>query len=343
MSWPPRPASLNVLSPDAPKSNQNNGTPITPADRIRNGFDVIGARGVISPPTQPAVPFMNRARQNPLGGGMGDRSASAGVPYAMDSNTAVPWASNPPPEPAPPPLSPGTAIPGAKGPTSIGSPSGPTPLMPPENAVSPAPVRATPRPTPLHFAPDVPQKFRPFTVQDPSLSNASGPQHSEIAATPTRRVSTMFPNAGPLEQNLSSRSIAPFRVLGGQPNAPSRPPMSFPLEALLAPDRNRALDQWASSKPRSAGGRPAPSVPTPNVPALNLSAPSPPAPSMLDQGAAPISYVPDPTQDAPGGILRRLAQMNAFDPSDPDRAPAGGLLALLQEYMRNSSDRGARR
>lgn len=72
--------------------------------------------------------------------------------------------------------------------------------------------------------------------------------HSPLRSRRPRRVSTMFPEAGPLDQNLpASPAAAPFVVLGSQPNAPSWPPMSFPLEALLAPDRNRPLEQWASN------------------------------------------------------------------------------------------------
>lgn len=32
-------------------------------------------------------------------------------------------------------------------------------------------------------------------------------------------------------------------------------------------------------------------------------------------------------------------QIGAFDPSRPDDPPAGGLLRLLQDYMRNNPDR----
>lgn len=69
------PLDTNVGAPggstEAPKSNPDNSTPITPADRIRNGFDAIGPRGSIGPRTQPAVPFLNPAQENPLGDGNG--------------------------------------------------------------------------------------------------------------------------------------------------------------------------------------------------------------------------------------------------------------------------------
>jgi murein DD-endopeptidase MepM/ murein hydrolase activator NlpD len=70
-----RPVDTNVgapaISTEAPKSNQDNSTPITPTDRIRNGFDAIGPRGSIGPHMRPAVPFLNPAQKNPLGNGNG--------------------------------------------------------------------------------------------------------------------------------------------------------------------------------------------------------------------------------------------------------------------------------
>jgi hypothetical protein len=67
-------------------------------------------------------------------------------------------------------------------------------------------------------------------------------------------------------------------------------PARFPLEALLAPDRNRALDRWASSSPRSAS-------------------------------AGLASQDPSIAQDVPSNL---------------DRPPVGGLLGMIQEYMRNN-------
>lgn len=90
-----------------------------------------GPIGVIGPRTQPAVPFLSPAQQNPLGGGMGGWSASTDVPYVRRSNTVVPPTSDPFPGPTPPPFSAGMAIPGAGGAISIGGPSGPTPFIPP--------------------------------------------------------------------------------------------------------------------------------------------------------------------------------------------------------------------
>ena len=55
----------------------------------------------------------------------------------------------------------------------------------------------------------------------------------------------------------------------------------------------------------------------------------------------PFNQAALPAQDAPGGIPGLLMQIGAFDPSHPDDPPAGGLLRLIQDYMRNNPDGGA--
>jgi hypothetical protein len=77
---------------------------------------------------------------------------------------------------------------------------------------------------------------------------------------------------------------------------PSLPPARFPLEALLAPDPSRGLNEWASSPRRR-------------------SAPS------AAQGAAI-------------GLAEPMVPVAGIDPSNLDRASAGGLLGLIQDYMR---------
>jgi hypothetical protein len=53
--------------------------------------------------------------------------------------------------------------------------------------------------------------------------------------------------------------------------------------------------------------------------------------------------LPSPAQNAPLGLPGRLMQIGAFDPTDPDQPPSGGLLALLQDYMRNNPDGATKR
>ena len=73
-----------------------------------------------------------------------------------------------------------------------------------------------------------------------------------------------------------------------------------PLDALLAPDRSGAPSGWVQP--------------------------------------LPFRSSPSLTQDAPGGIPGLMRQLGAFDPSNPDQPPAGGLMRLIQEYMRDHPD-----
>jgi hypothetical protein len=73
-----------------------------------------------------------------------------------------------------------------------------------------------------------------------------------------------------------------------------------PFDLLLAPDRDRAAGDWV---------QPLPFRPTPSL-----------------------------TQNALGGIPGLMKQLGAFDPSNPDQPPAGGLMRLIQEYMRDNPD-----
>ena len=253
---------------------------------------------------------------------------------------------------------PGTAIPGAEGLTSIGGPAGPRPLMPPTRSgsqapASPAPV-VDPALPPLHFAPEVPPSFGPFAVPGLFRSDAFGgpdgaraasgvnapsspmpsfgaPRGSPEATLPAvlrtgpigdgngigdwwdsvapapppdaasdsvRRLSTVRP--GTARPDPSSPALSPrLAVRGGNAGdrsiSSSLSTVRLPLEALFASDPNRALDQWASSSPRRSA--------------------------------------PSPKRDAAAVLAGR--SVAAVDPSSPDQAPAGGLLGMIQEYMRN--------
>src|SRR5207245_23533 len=88
--------------------------------------------------------------------------------------------------------------------------------------------------------------------------------------------------SAPLFQALDLNRLPPGGLLGGvsgESSSPSPPLVPFPFEALFATDRNRALNDWAASSPRSP--------------------------------AAP------PAQDAPGGLLGLLASVAGIDPSSP--------------------------
>lgn len=55
----------------------------------------------------------------------------------------------------------------------------------------------------------------------------------------------------------------------------------------------------------------------------------------LDTGASPPPYHPVTSQQAPRGLPAMLGEAAAFDPSNPDVPPSGGLPGLIQEYLRN--------
>jgi hypothetical protein len=59
---------------------------------------------------------------------------------------------------------------------------------------------------------------------------------------------------------------------------------------------------------------------------------------VFDNGTAPIPYTPAPPKNTPGGLSGLIASVAGIDPSNPGQPPAGGLLALLQEYLRNNPD-----
>ena len=114
-------------------------------------------------------------------------------------------------------------------------------------------------------------------VFEDDVPEAGPTQSSESGAASVRRLSSVIPGL-----DLNRPPPEPGGLLGiasGEPNSPSPPLVPFPLEALFAPDRNRALDDWAASSPRS-----------------------------------PIT---PPAQDAPGGFLGLLAAAAGIDPSHP--------------------------
>lgn len=93
-------------------------------------------------------------------------------------------------------------------------------------------------------------------------------------------------------------TLPPAHFASAQLSSPAFPPTRFPLDALLARDRNRALDQWASSSAR--------------------------------RDASP------PQQGGSAGLPGEVPSITRDVPSDLDRPPAGGLLGMIQEYMRNN-------
>lgn len=174
----------------------------------------------------------------------------------------------------------GMAVPDATGPTSLGGPNGPAPLQPPvrsRGAANSVPA-VDPLLPPLHFAPE-----QLSMVSEPFRSNAFGGP-----AVPSAASGAIAPTSPPLPlgaPRLSSTATSPAVWA------------SFPLEALFAPDRDGALDRWASSSWRRE--------------------------------------VSPSTQAASVGVPSLTASTAGSDPSNADRTSPGGLLGMIQEYMRS--------
>jgi len=82
------------------------------------------------------------------------------------------------------------------------------------------------------------------------------------------------------------------------------------------------------------------------VPAMPTIATDPPRPSanrssVFDTGAPPLAYSPAPDARTSGAPMT-VAGMRGTDPLGPV-PQAGGLLGMLQDYMRDNPDGGARR
>lgn len=205
----------------------------------------------------------------------------------------------------------------------------------PQAPARPAPS-ADPGLSPLHSAPEAPRSFGPFAVPGPLRSDAFGVPRvspeatlpavlrtgpisdrqgirdwrdgaalappSNLAPTPVRRLTSSIP--GTAQPDPSSSALLPEPDMRGgsargRSNSPSFPPVRFPLEALLVPDRDRALDRWASSS--------------------------------LRRDASPL------TQRAFAGLASQDPSITQDDPSNLDRPPVGGLLSMIQDYMRNNA------
>lgn len=57
---------------------------------------------------------------------------------------------------------------------------------------------------------------------------------------------------------------------------------------------------------------------------------------VFDTGAPPIPYLPPAPQDKPGGLLGMMIDAGHIDPSMPDQPAVGGLVGLIQDYLRNN-------
>jgi hypothetical protein len=154
------------------------------------------------------------------------------------------------------------------------------------------PVAPPPGATTSPFSPGtaIPGAEGPTSIGGPAGPMPLLPLVRQRSRAPRNLAPTADPALPPLHfARDPPRDFGPFAKPGlfGGPGVGSS--ARFPLEALLAPDPNRALDRWASSPPRKG-------IPLPST-----------------------SAIAGPT-----------------DRTNPDQVSAGGLLGLIQDYMRNN-------
>ncbi len=149
---------------------------------------------------------------------------------------------------------------------------------------------------------------------DGSNPGAGGEPFAQTGVDPSESSQPMPPFASSSNGMTSSIRRLGSRIPGAQGlvpqqaqtlsgsvgGVPSFLPVWRPPEALLAPDRNQSLRDLVQP--------------------------------------LPFNQAKLPPRDASGGIPGLLMQLGAFDPSQPNDPPAGGLLRLLQDYMRNNPD-----
>src|SRR5215218_5852175 len=115
------------------------------------------------------------------------------------------------------------------------------------------------------------------------------------------------------------------------------------IEELLR--RPEVPPWWQFLPPPAPSKNDGPFGPVPIVPPL------PPPPIEVDPPSRPPEWMfgppylsripmeePSPglAQGKPGGLLGIMAQAGLIDPSSPDQPPPGGMLGLIQEYLRNN-------
>ncbi|WP_316197514.1 hypothetical protein [Bradyrhizobium sp. SZCCHNS2002] len=116
-----------------------------------------------------------------------------------------------------------------------------------------------------------------------------------------------------------------------------------------APRANRSSAQLApAAGPTPAGGF----APSAGAASSGPNWPSPFQPSVIPAGApfdlsfpARTHYHPPTSDSSAGGLPGLVASVNGGDPSDPTgfQPPAGGLLGMIQDYMRNNAGEGGSR
>lgn len=150
--------------------------------------------------------------------------------------------------------------------------------------------------------------------------------------TPQQIADRIFRPAGDSGDELSP-FIRSLQSGQGEVGPPSEPPIRF----LGRRDGNalgNGMTGWTGNLPDENTD---PAAVNPNGCSGNAGAANVSSSSFMT-GAPSVPFLPPASQSTPGGLPGLIASVAGIDPSDPDRSPAGGLLALLREYMRNNPD-----
>jgi hypothetical protein len=129
------------------------------------------------------------------------------------------------------------------------------------------------------------------------------------------------PSAGFSDYAKTITRVAP----DGSPDSPSLQQPSLQQKSGLDPDSARP---GADSSPAKEAVND-----NPGTTELNRS-----GNRVFVMGTAPMRFTPPVPNGAPGGLPGLMAASGLLDPVRPDQPPAGGLLALIQDYMRDNPD-----
>jgi len=119
------------------------------------------------------------------------------------------------------------------------------------------------------------------------------------------------------------------------------PPVWFPLETLLSPDREPALTEWSAAVPRSPAAPPAPAPPQPSGSAADLimnRIRQLNAPDQRSSAAVPGAAAPPVPPDGPnftGGLAGRIAALAGIDPQNPNQFAQPPLDDQLRGFYRD--------
>jgi hypothetical protein len=131
---------------------------------------------------------------------------------------------------------------------------------------------------------------------------------------------------GPLAALFGHDPSNPFQAMG-TPTLPINNDGYGPPSPPVQIGDGRGIGNWWDSL-RPAFQAPSQGQDSANVPGRT---------SIFATGAPSVAFLP---QDKPGGILGMLIDAGHIDPANPDQPPAGALLGMIQEYLRNNPDVG---